>query len=302
MAVSIINNFNFNCKNKKLSKNVAFGAKFDTNYLYQKALKWHQGMIARTNPADAERYFAQFNIPATFREGGSYARQFVSYCCVKTAEIFRQLQLKLPNKVDLTDFNQLSSQSGAQEAIGLCFSSSFACPNKIYPPRTVAFNTNVDWANFIKYQAKAKDDNFSSSEYFLHPFVHEFAHSLHFDKLFSKYGCLEQTPEYAYNPNVINLFHKMNVPLLDSNERLTGNPFVHVQTIESIKENVSRYGATSLPETFAEIFSKQILDNMDVWNLTLTRNPFPIQTNNKTIDGVLSELWEGLIGDGKGLI
>lgn len=273
-----------------------FGAKIDTSYLSQKALSWHKGMIARTNPNDIEKYFEKLGIAATFREGNNYARQFVSYCCYQAAEIFRQINLKLPTKIDLIDFKKIGS-----DAAGLCNYGSMYNP-KYYPVRSTLFNSSVDWMNYPAIQARSNDGKFLSSEYFLHPFVHEYSHSLHFDKLFSKYGCPEPNQGYIYNPNVKILFDKMNLPLVDSQGNKISNPFVHPKTVDLLRNNISIYGGTSLPETFAESSTKQILENTDEFSLRLTKNPFPMNNKDKNIDEVLYELWEGLVGDGKGLV
>ena len=56
------------------------------------------------------------------------------------------------------------------------------------------------------------------------------------------------------------------------------------------------------PETFAEEFTREIVNNLEYFKLRLTRNPFPLAKNNPTLQQILYETWEGLIADGKGLI
>ena len=114
--------------------NPSFRAKIDTNYFHKKALSWNLGMIARTNPAAVENYFAQMGVWAGFNKGSGYANKFVSYCCLKAAEIFKQLNFILPPKIELEDFRNFNLDSGTT---GVCFFRSGGDP--ITPIRSVFF-------------------------------------------------------------------------------------------------------------------------------------------------------------------
>jgi len=299
----VCQNFNNPSSKGNVKTSPAFGAKLDTNYFHQKALSWHQGMIAKTNPLDIEKYFAQFSIPATFREGTEYAKKFVSYCCCQASEIFRQMQFELPKKIDLINFKKINNNN----ATGCCY----YLPNKAdnYSIGTVLFNTfeekifqkirnqniEINWENFPLIQANSKDTNFLSSEHFLSPFIHEFAHNLHYDILYKKIGCPElYQNQYRFDPRSMDIIKKLNLPLDEK------NPHVSTDVKIFIQNRISKYGAKSLTETFAEGFTQNILDNMDIWKLRLVRNPFSI--GNKTINEILNEILEGAIDDKKGFI
>ncbi len=285
--------------------NPSFQAKIDTNYFHKKALSWNLGMIARTNPAAVENYFAQMGVWAGFNKGSGYANKFVSYCCLKAAEIFKQLNFILPPKIELEDFRNFNLDSGTT---GVCFFRSGGDPRT--PIRSVFFNSfaerakkmlrgkqvEINWENFPLIAADAKDNNWLSSEHYLAPFIHEFAHNLHYHKLYSKYGCPEPNQGYVFNPAVDYLLNKLNEPIAQN------NPFVPTSLAIFINDNVGKYAASSLPETFAEIFTQKIVKNLDLFNLKLIRNPFENSSKNNTLDRILEEIWEGLIGDNQGLI
>lgn len=280
-----------------------------SDYLYSKSVLFHKANIYKTNPIAIEKYFDKLGIEATFREGSEYAKKFVSYCCYQAAEIFKQLHHTLPIKIDLTDFRKLNT-----EATGICNYGTIRQP-KFYPIRSVIFNTfeenkpvlinsqrtYLNWENYDVLQKDNFERGFLSVKHFMSPFIHEFAHSLHYHKLFSKFGCPEPQPYYPVNPNANIILQKLNIPLMQ-NGKLARNPFVSTDIINSLDKEISHYGATLLPETFAEAYTKDVISCMDLFNLRLTQNPFPTKNMTPEVNQVLNEIWEGLVGDGAGLI
>lgn len=302
-----------NTKSYKKTENknkTSFRAKIPSSgYLYEKALNIHKANILKTQPANVERYFGTLGIEATFREGSEYARKFVSYCCYQASEIFRQLNHALPVKIDLMNFQKLNLN-----ATGICNYGTLYKP-KYYPIRTVLFNTfeetkpilikdkkiPLNWENFDKIQENSYNQGFLSVRHFLSPFIHEFAHSLHYHKLFSKFGCPEQQQFYFYNPAANNIMQKLKIPMIIDGKQVN-NPFVSTEVTQLLSRDISDYGATQLFESFAEAYTKDVISCMDLFNLRLTRNPFPTKNMSPEVHQVLSEIWEGLVGDGAGLI
>jgi len=297
-----------NNRKKASYQTPSFGVNYtNTDLIYKSSIALHQANIIRTNPARVEEYFRQQGIPAFFREGSDFARKMVAYCCYHTSEIFSQLHYKKPVQVGIADFSRMNT-----DATGLCFyAPSTISQTEAYPARAVLFNSfskfipynlngqmiPLNWENFFLIAEDTKKRNFLSSGHFLSPFIHEFAHALHYDKLYSKYGVPFYDPHYRPNPNMQIVLDKLNLKL-DNN-----NPFVSGSIVNNIDKNVSHYGATSLPETFAEAFTKAVLENIDVFNLRLTQNPFPMKNNgNNILNQVLYEAFEGLVGDGAGLV
>ena len=300
------------------------------DYTYPYSLEKHQYNIERTSPAWVEDYFGNMSIPASFKDGDDYSNKLIAFCCFHAAEIFKQLNLQLPAKISFFDFGKLNDP-GAETAVGVCLISSR--PDLNMPLRSVGFNTYEDedlvrritdnvkdthigsenfpikyptsyWKNHFIIQKDAKRSDFGTTGHFLHPFIHEFCHNLHFHNIFSKYGCFELNPNYRYNPGARNIISAMSVPLKDDYGRDLYHPvnsFVS-PTARSAMKDSSRYGATLLPELFAEEMTKAILSNIDLFSLRLKRNILPFATQNPALNSVLYEVYNGLVADNDGLV
>ena len=133
------------------------------------------------------------------------------------------------------------------------------------------------------------------------PFLHEFAHNLHFHKLYKKFGCPAPNQGYIYNPKTEIILKYLNLPIKDKYGNPVKNPCISYEVRKQLNTS-SEYGSSLLPETFAEEFTREIVNNLEYFKLRLTRNPFPLAKNNPTLQQILYETWEGLIADGKGLI
>lgn len=319
-AINIFGNYNIGCPatskggknnyadNQQKRQSVSFGVNYTkSDLIYRSSILYHKANIIKTTPSKVEEYFRQQGIPAFFQEGSDFARKMVAYCCYHTSEIFSQLHYIKPKQIGIADFRRLNS-----DATGLCFyGPSMYSRTETYPARAVLFNTfagdkksNVegknivlDWENFFDISMENKKNNFLSSGHFLSPFIHEFAHSLHYHKIFSKFGVPFNDPAYIYNPNSQIILDKLNMKLDNT------NPYVSSSIVKNITQNISQYGAILLPETFAEAFTKAVLEHIDVFSLRLIENPFPMKNNgNNILNQVLYETFEGLVGDGAGLI
>ena len=285
--------------------NVAFSGSLIDRYmndkeelLYQKTLPLHIHNAKEIDPSLVENYFNSLGIPCTIRDGSPKAQKVIAYCCFNAAEIFRQINMPLPTKIDM---DEMESNTPGQFPIAGCYYSP--APYKNYPIRTVVFNTLYDWDNHMETSYEVnKQDNFHTSGHFLQTFLHEFGHNVHNHKLYSKFGCpYPNNLGYAYNPNMIVITSALNLPIYDESGNISPNPYVTEQVRNIIKQS-SGYGSSLLPETFAEEFAKAILSCMNPTTLRLTRNPFPIQNLSPELRNVLYEVWEGLVADGQGIV
>ncbi|MBR6099140.1 hypothetical protein IKP85_05270 [bacterium] len=304
---SVVNSYNsepsFNANMSKLT--------------YQASLDYHFGQIHSIDPYRIEQYFANNNIQAFFREGTDYGKKMVAYCCYQASEIFKQLHYPQPRCVGIADFRRIR---GAETATGLSFyASQQISPYEVYRPLTAIFNTfhekrpiyakdgkaiPVDWEHFIEVMEEARNNGFLSTNHFMSPFIHEYAHNLHYHKIYSKFGAPEPTPGYAYNPNVLqDVFYKMNKDLYQQtpNTNYIAN-YISRYIPDVIAKDISYYGSTALPEAFAEAFTKEVVKCLDPFSLRLVKNPFPMKSDKEIINKVLYETYEGLVGDGKGVV
>ena len=294
----------------------AFGANM-SKLAYQASLDYHFGQIHNIDPFRIEQYFAQNNIQAFFREGTDYGKKMVAYCCYHASEIFKQLHYPQPRFVGIVDFRRIRD---AETATGLSFyASQQISPYEVYRPLTAIFNTfydkrpiykkngkeiPVDWEHFIEVMEESKNSGFLSTFHFMSPFIHEYAHNLHYHKIYSLKGAPEHIPGYKYNPNVLtDVFYKMNRDLYNPPKKTNyiAN-YIAKYLPEAIAKDISYYGSTALPETFAEAFTKEVVQCLDPFSLRLVKNPFPMKSNNELINKVLYETYEGLVGDGRGVV
>jgi len=141
---------------------------------------------------------------------------------------------------------------------------------------------------------------FHPTKHFMQTFLHEFAHSMHYHKLYSKWGCPFENQGYYYNSDTLRKMEILNADFEDEyGNRI--NPFIETKVYDAVR-NSSRYGQTKLVETFAEEFSGSLVENMNLFTLKLERNPLPIKISNPILNSTLCEVWEGLVDDGKGLV
>ena len=268
------------------------GENLVNKFVYQKLLRKHiRAAMEPGLPKAVENYFASLGIPANFSRGSKKMNQVVAYGSFHTNEMFRQLNLVLPRKIGI--------ESMGDSSILACH---YPAPNPHgggSPARTIVYNLDYDWENHMEKSLNTDPSN--SYEHFMQCFIHEYAHNLHAHKLYKKYGSFFPDPAYKFNPATESLMNKLRRKINDKN----GNPVYNPHILDGIRiilsRTTSKYGQTSLMETFAEEFARIILDCMDYNTLRLKSRPNP-----KNIDAdltrILEETWEGLIGDKWGLI
>lgn len=302
----------------KNRSDVHFGAKpltdAQTQKIIEKAIKFHKTNILGTDPRDIEEFFAKLGVSASFQDGSEYARKFIAYGCYQASKIFKQLGFVIPPKLRSIDMEMI--EPNGKNVLGACFFRScdfrptlFSAPEH-FPIRTTVFNTfprynptqvgnktmNLCWENMFEIAEHNKNVGWSSSGHFLSTFIHEFAHNLHYHKIYSTFGAPDKCDLYEYNPKVNNILKAL--------QRNIGGFRSSVSPVYGllIKRDISRYGASKLPETFAEALTEEILSNIDPITLRLSENPFPMKKSNEILTQILHEIYEGLVNDGKGYI
>ena len=279
----------------------------DWEKIYHKSCYFHMANINGTQPERVEKYFEQQGVPATFKTGSEFAKKFVAYCCYHAAEMFKQLKHVLPSKIDMEDFEKFNIPD-------LDGANALTTDNQFfnYPIRTVIFNTfkkpNVvinkytgekivhNWENFFNSQVYQHKIGFLSTPHFLSPFLHEFAHSFHEHNIFSKKGCHMQNAGYKYNPQTATLMQILRTPV----DRL--NLLIGPHINENIKRTISIYGGTNLNEAFAEGYTNNIINHMDLFKLRLTSYPFAPQNSDVNVVQAINEAFEGAVADNKGIV
>lgn len=268
--------------------NVSFGINMVQDYIYEKSLVKHRHLIDEINPREVENYCESLNVPCSIKKGRTLKdNQVIAYCIFNGMEIMRQLKMPLPARIDMQAF--------PNRTLAACY--YIADAQKGFPIGTVVYNLNQDWARLLDTslaEHKAKD-KFHTTNHFLHTTIHEFGHNVHYDKLYRKFGSPTPDPRYVHNEGVYYILEKLNMKPDGENPYITPK-------VRDIMKQSSGYGSSLLPELFAEEFANAVISNMDFMTLRMERNPFPIKNLSPEMLQVLSETWEGLIGDGQGLI
>lgn len=258
------------------------------DYIYQKSLIKHNAIAKQINVNTVREYFHSLGIPYDMSGFHPDIQKIIGYCCFNTSEIFRQLNMVLPVKL-------VSEFIDSRGTLGACYYGSGY--NK--PIRTVVFNPNYDWTDYI---TRFNDNNgHFSTGHFLHPFIHEFVHNINYHRIYSKFGCPEPNPMYYYNPDTARIMNALNSKIYDDNGNVINNKYISDDVRITLKDS-SRYGSTLLPETLAEEITRNIVNCLDLMDLRLNKNPFPVYIQNPKLNQVVYEAWEGLIDDGQGLI
>lgn len=258
------------------------------NYLYPKSLIKHNALAKQVDINTIKGYFNALGIPYDMSGFSPDIQKTIGYCCFNTSEIFRQLNMALPVKLESEFMNDRGT-------IGACYYGSGY--NK--PIRTVVFNPNYDWTDYIS-RFNDLGGHFSTG-HFLHPFIHEFVHNINYHRIYSKFGCPEPNPIYWYNPDSARIMKALNSKIYDNYGNVVNNKYISDDVRITLKDS-SGYGSTLLPETIAEEITRNIVNCMDLMELRLTKNPFPVYIQNPKLNQVVYEAWEGLIDDGQGLI
>ena len=274
----------------KGSYNIPFAASTNIlrNYLYPKSVLKHKNLADQIDPSVVKDYFNSLGIPYDMSGFSSEIQKVIGYCCFHTTEIYRQANLPLPVRLACE----------VADSPGIIGSCCYYRSGK-FPLRTITFNMAHDWTNYIE-RFDDGGGHFSTG-HFLHPFIHEYVHSMNNHQIYSKFGSPNPSPLYVYNPNVERILGPYNADIYDEYGNVAKNKYVSEEVRLALKSS-SRYGEQLLPETVAEEITRGIVDCLDLMTLRLTKNPFPIHIQNSKLNQIVYEAWNGLINDGQGLI
>ena len=155
--------------------------------------------IKSCDTAKISRYFQEHNIKTDFR-----GNKTIAWCSLKSFEIIKRfnqmfcLNLGLPNGIFVEDFKALRCKN--EQALGFL---NFA-PTKLYiendkiiDGKTIFFNEYKDynysrgnqiWESIDEIADNNYESGFSTTDFFLETFLHEFVHAVHEDNLLQKLG------------------------------------------------------------------------------------------------------------------
>lgn len=234
----------------------------------------------------------------------------IAWCCLKTLEIFNELnqkyklKLALPKAIYVEDFSELLEQDPKE--YGICnFYPGYLKKGseQVYSERTVLFNSfessrkvadedGYKWENIDSTIEDLYSKGFLSSGHFLGMFIHEFSHSAHNANLLIKLS----SEEFL---NKTKIFSDARY-LTQFNRRL-GKLFSKISK-----------SAESVPfETIAEDMTRRIATSLDPQKLLPAQNPFykslyPVSSIRTTLQAlrtspqddeiankVLRKIWNG---------
>lgn len=144
--------------------------------------------IEATDVLEISNRLAKKEIPTDFQHN-----KVVAWCCDKTVRIIEQFnknfktKLSLPKGIYVEDFRHLHDNPNA---FGTCNLLPFELrrnSKERIPEKTIFFNSSINWDDVDRIS----DVNFAgkmfSSDFFLYPFMHEFTHAIHVDRLIQKF-------------------------------------------------------------------------------------------------------------------
>lgn len=206
-------------------------------------------------------------ISKEFSRNGIYTNfkdnKTVAWCSLKCLEIINNinkqfnLSLALPKGIFVEDFNKLNISDS--DAVGICNcapTNLYKYSTKVIPEKTIFFNEypskkyyagNLFWDNLNAFTDKSKSDGISASNFFLSPFLHEFAHVIHEEHLLENFGvmkCLETL-----------------ILSKDESEKFKNKYFY------LLAENCCTYASTAPTEAIACDMDKRITSSIDQNNL-----------------------------------
>lgn len=213
--------------------------------------------IQNTDVLEISKRLAKINIPTDFK-----GNKIIAWCSYKTVQILQQLnrkfrqKLSLPQGIYVENFKNLKMKDPL--ALGTCnlsFSEFRKDSSERVPSRTVFFNSMYNWNNIdcfsnINYARK----NFST-DFFLYPFLHEFSHVSHEDRLLRKF-------------NGVKLAKMLES--LNEEEELQKYRNVYGSRVRQICD----YASNTPLDAIACDLPRTIVDALDKETLMPTRNPF----------------------------
>lgn len=220
------------------------------------------------NPDKIAREMAdKFHIRAEFGNN-----PIVAAFSALSSNIFHKLGFVQPTNVLLKDL----SSTGYKNMLGICAvhpydSELYRKFGKDFPLRSVIINDGKNWYNIQEEMIELYNIKHSSTPHFLSPFIHEYIHSSHLENLMKRFG------------NGSKVMSKFQKDYKDKN------------TIEMIKIETGRYGATKPCETVAEELTELIVDSLNPKTIMPNEMIFKMQRAKEPflIDKLIDACWNG---------
>jgi len=156
--------------------------------------------LSSVSSKSAQKYFKTRNIEADFKNNDTYGA--LNLIC---GEILKRLGfLKKPGQIVV--FNKEDLLKPCPDTFCSAVSKKITKNNPAFKPVSLFFqNDNYGFRDMNEIAQNMKKDNFISSDNFLTLVMHEWAHSLHFNYLYSKLDTEEEVKKYLKNLNQIDL-------------------------------------------------------------------------------------------------
>lgn len=221
--------------------------------------------IVRSDVKKIESEFHKHGMVADFKNN-----RIVAWCSLKCLEIIKELNrrfglnLGLPTGVCVEDFSKLHLKH--QEACGACN----VMPTKLYknfdvivPQKAIFFNEyaqenfpggNMHWNHIDELTTLSKKQEFSPSDFFLEPFLHEFMHVVHEEHLLNKLGSN-------------NLVERLVVADLKENRTKFDNKYYQI-----LYKNCCYYATSSPMEAIACDLTSRVINCLDKNTIKPTSN------------------------------
>ena len=227
--------------------------------------------IARIDVKSVEEQFAQHNIQADF-----YGSKPIAGCVVLASNLISEAKEKynflsgfLPQYIKTYKFEELSIKEPNLADFCLTRSDKTLKGEAPYPATSTFyrkgwFTSSVGIIDFLMELSHLKKR--SSSNHFLHDYLHELIHAMHIDAIYKKYG-FEEDNDYAKelypnkNPSGYKRLIEMGEYSFTDKEK------------KQIIPVFGKYATTNKLELFAEVMTRMFVDSIDKTTMALKSNP-----------------------------
>lgn len=245
----------------------------------------------------------------------------IAYCCAAVADIFEILTKKfnlpfgaVPPNIRIFRNDNLIDQRNAG-TLGFCLfeSSSVLKGEPVFETRSLFLNSNFQTLNIINSNAENNYNNnrWSSTNHFLHTFIHEWVHNVHTDVLYRMFGYDGTCPMARQRYNSLNGYYYDPNPYVSGIGLLTKmrNTNYIPEAKKVIQKEISEYAAGRRNtitneeiggnpfEVVAETITKKIVKTLNPNTLMPERNPFASNGNEDNFfQDIFNKAWYGIIG------
>lgn len=217
--------------------------------------------------------YNKFHIPADFQ-----GDKFLAGMGALTLNIFKKLRLPLPTGLYVKPL---------KDNVAACCDTM---------QRYITFNQNDNWSDVQYRMIAEKLHNWAASGHFLKTPIHEFMHSVHLFNMHKLAAQKQSSGSSLYN-KMINDFLKMDFITTMINQ--AGSPLIDKTANSQVFQKVSRYGASTPAEMYADIGAKMITYNLDRKTILPSKNPFVFKdfTEDKYLMKMMNDIWSGNVKD-----